>query len=125
MRKWSLASAFNQCVRMDITTMHRTPARRLAFTAPDISTTGSSWAWARGRAGAMATAGAAIALLTMVEGAITVEVERRPSALMRAASRQAVLRQSGPTRDPTPTTLPTKEAHGRQQVTLKLRMALR
>src|ERR1700678_985079 len=101
--------------------MRRMPARRLALTAPGISTTASSWAWARGLAGAMATAGAAIALSMMAEDAITAGVVLPQVALMSAVNRQAVLRQSGPTRDPTLTTLPTKEAYGRQQGTLRQR----
>jgi len=62
--------------------MHRMPARRLAFTDLDISTTEFSWAWVRGPAGAMVTGGAGIALKEMAEDDITVVVGLQPVAPM-------------------------------------------
>ena len=59
-RLW-LTSAFNQAARTATTAIRRTLARPMAITGRSTSTTASSWAWAHGPAGAMATAGAAIA----------------------------------------------------------------
>src|ERR1700733_1790866 len=46
---------------MAITTMRRTAAHPAAFMGRAISITGSSWAWAHGRTGVMATVGESIA----------------------------------------------------------------
>jgi len=64
------------------------------FTGRDTFTAASSWAWAHGPAGAMATAGAAIALATVAEEVIEAGVARRPvAAIMHAeANRAAVAR---------------------------------
>jgi hypothetical protein len=69
------------------TTIHHTPAHLLVFTGRAISTTASSWAWAPGLVGAIATGGVAIASALLVVEGITVEVVSRPIVDVQAAQR--------------------------------------
>ena len=95
-RKSSSNWVFNPSVRMVITTMHRMPARPMVFTGLDISTTEYSWAWGRGLDGDMATAGAAIASVTVVEETIAAAVAPWPIvATMQAAERQCAVAVAG------------------------------
>ncbi|MGB7821332.1 MAG: hypothetical protein WCF73_01135, partial [Candidatus Sulfotelmatobacter sp.] len=57
------------------TTIHRTAAHPWAFMVRAISITASSWAWAHGRTGAMATAGVVIASAVEAEDATSPAVE--------------------------------------------------
>jgi len=66
--------------------MHLTPALRWGITGQAISTTASFWAWARGLAGVMATAGVAIASAAMAEEAITVEQAALHTLELQAAA---------------------------------------
>lgn len=63
-------------------TIHRTAAHPWAFTARAISITASSWAWARGRIGAMATAGVIIGSAAEAEDATSPAVETAADVLM-------------------------------------------
>ena len=65
--------------------MHRIPARLMAFTGRDTSTTGFFSEWALGPAGAMATAGVAIGSATAVVGAIAAAAARQQLAGMLLA----------------------------------------
>src|SRR5271163_1648726 len=75
-RRWSLASVFNPFAPTAITTMRHTVAHRSASMGRATSTTASSWAWAHGPAGAIATVGASIASSIAVEADTTVEAVR-------------------------------------------------
>jgi hypothetical protein len=57
--------------------MPHTPAHLLVSMGQAISTTESSWAWARGLAGAITTAGVAIASSLLAVEGITVEAVLR------------------------------------------------
>src|SRR5580658_8603853 len=95
-RRLPLASAFNPSVHTVTTDMRLTAAHRWVITDRVISTTASSWAWAHGPAGVMATAGEATALAAMVGEAITVEsaasptVEEQATDRLHAAGQQSV-----------------------------------
>jgi len=69
--------------------MRRTPARRWGFTGRGISTTASSWAWARGRAGDTGTAGASTASTVRAAGATTAAAAMQPAADIMAAEKFA------------------------------------
>ena len=98
MRKFPSASAFNPSVLTATTTTHPTPARPMASTGRDTSTAASSWAWARGPAGAMATAGVIIALSAKAAEAITAAADMQPiTATLPAAAEYAAERQFAPT----------------------------
>src|ERR1035441_9152969 len=85
-------------VRTAITTMHLTPARPMDSTGRDISTTASSWAWAHGLAGVMATAGAAIGSVTAVAEAIAEAAGPWPNAAaLQAAAEQFAPAAAAPT----------------------------
>src|ERR1035437_7770746 len=65
---------------MATTPTRLTAARPWAITGQGISTTGSSWAWAHGPAGATDTAGAAIALPATVAETTTAGAAMMPAA---------------------------------------------
>jgi hypothetical protein len=84
---------FNLFANTATTTMRRMPARPMVFTGRDTFITESSWVWAHGRDGVMATAGAAIGSLTAVAEAIAAVGARQQLAATRlaaAAERPAV-----------------------------------
>ena len=91
-RRLPLISAFNLFVRTAITTTRHTAARPWAFTGRATSTTASSWAWARGPAGVMATAGAVIASLKQAAEAIAAVAVQRPTAATTQRRRHALER---------------------------------
>jgi hypothetical protein len=64
-------------------TTHLMRARRSAFMGRAISTTASSWAWARGPVGVIATAGATIASTAAAADGTTAAVVLRLIVLMR------------------------------------------
>src|SRR5580698_9303253 len=78
---------------MATTTMPPMPARPMGSMDRVISITASSWAWALGPAGAIVTAGAAIALAMAGAEGITVEAVSQPivdTAVVDLADTQAV-----------------------------------
>ena len=79
-RKSSSNWGFNPSVPTATTTMRHTLARPTVFTGLGISTTASSLAWAHGLAGDMATAGAGIVSVTVVEETIAAAVAPWPIA---------------------------------------------
>ena len=84
-RKSSSASVFNLPAPTATMTTHPTPVRPMASMGRDISTVASSWAWAHGPAGVMATAGAAIDSVTAAAEAIAAAAGPWPiAAAMRA-----------------------------------------
>src|ERR1035438_9608201 len=77
-RKSLSALVFNRSVPTATTTMRPTHVRPTVITGRDISTTASFSAWAHGLAGDMATAGAGIASVTVVEEIIAAAAVMRP-----------------------------------------------
>src|SRR5271165_6879590 len=74
---------------MAITITHLMNARRMVFTGRDTFTTASSWAWAHGPDGVMATAGADIALKTAAAAAIAVAAVMLPTTAILPAAEEA------------------------------------
>ena len=79
-RKSLSALAFNRSVPTATMTTRRTHARPTVITGRDTSTTASSSVWVHGPAGDMATAGAAIASVTVAEETIAVAAAPWPIA---------------------------------------------
>jgi hypothetical protein len=78
---------------MATTTMHPMPARPMGSMDRVISITASFWAWARGPAGAITTAGAAIASAMVAAEGITAEAVSQPivdTAVVDLADTQVV-----------------------------------
>ena len=78
-------SAFSPSVRTAITDMRHISARPWAITARGTSITASSWAWAHGVAGAIATAGASTASATTAAGATMAAAATGPMPASAAA----------------------------------------
>lgn len=78
---------FNPYVPMATMITHPMPVHLLVFTDRAISITASFWEWVHGLAGAMATAGVAIALAAVAGEDITAGVVLRPIVPMQITHR--------------------------------------
>ena len=86
-----LALGFSRSVPTATTAMHPMPARPTVIMGRATSITASSWVWAHGPTGAMATAGVTIASAATVEDAIsavTVEGAIQAAAVVDMAAAQ-------------------------------------